>query len=135
MKGNGASNDILSFVLNSAPISWGGAESLYVALHTGDPGANGLQSTREATYKNYERAAVVRSKDGWIVSGNAAKNAVLIRFPMCAGGACDVTHISVGIAKSGPGRIVYTGPLSAPLGISKSIEPLFPEGSLVLTEQ
>jgi hypothetical protein len=135
MKGAAVSNDIVSFIFNATPILWASADSLYVALHTDDPGANGLQSTKEASYKNYERVAVARSKDGWVVTGNAAKNAALIRFPLCGGGACDVTHISVGIAKSGPGRIIYTGPLSAPLGVSKSIEPLFPEGSLILTEQ
>ncbi len=42
-----------------------GAGSLYVSLHTANPGETGLQTTSEAAYGGYARQAVVRSSGGW----------------------------------------------------------------------
>lgn len=43
------------------------AGSLYVSLHTGDPGSGGDQSTNECAYTSYARVAVARSAGGWTV--------------------------------------------------------------------
>jgi len=40
------------------------AGSLYVSLHTADPGEAGTQSTSEATYTGYARLAIARSAGG-----------------------------------------------------------------------
>lgn len=44
------------------------AGSLYIALHTADPGATGNQTTSEATYTSYARVGVVRSNSGWTLT-------------------------------------------------------------------
>jgi hypothetical protein len=41
------------------------AGSLYVSLHTADPGAGGDQTTNECAYTSYARVAVARSNAGW----------------------------------------------------------------------
>lgn len=42
--------------------------SLYVSLHTADPGVAGDQSTNEATYTSYARVAVARTTGGWTIA-------------------------------------------------------------------
>ena len=51
------------------------AGSLYVSLHTADPGEAGSQTTSEATYTGYARVAVARSGSGWTVTNNQVQNA------------------------------------------------------------
>jgi hypothetical protein len=43
------------------------AGSLYVSLHTADPGVAGDQTTNEVAYTSYARVAVARSEAGWTV--------------------------------------------------------------------
>lgn len=57
------------------------AGSLYVSLHTADPGEAGSQTTSECAYTNYARVAVARSAGGWTVSSNQVSNAAAITFP------------------------------------------------------
>lgn len=42
--------------------------SLYVSLHTADPGTTGDQTTSEATYTSYARVAVARTSGGWTIA-------------------------------------------------------------------
>lgn len=42
--------------------------SLYVSLHTADPGATGNQTTNECAYTSYARVAVARTGAAWTVS-------------------------------------------------------------------
>lgn len=114
--------------------------SLYIGLHTADPGETGTQATNEAAYTGYARVAVVRSAVGWTVSGTAptqAANAGVVTFPACTGGSSTITHFSVGTASSGAGKLGYTGALSAPvtsLAVSNGITPSFPISSIVFSE-
>lgn len=57
------------------------AGSLYVSLHTADPGEAGAQNTSECAYTNYARVAVARSAGGWTVTNNQVVNAATISFP------------------------------------------------------
>ena len=57
------------------------AGSLYVSLHTSDPGDAGTATTNEAAYDSYARVAVARSGAGWTVSLRNATNAADIVFP------------------------------------------------------
>lgn len=109
------------------------AGSFYVALHTGDPGEAGDQSTSEAAYTGYGRVAVARSAVGFTVSGNQVSNAATVQFGECTAGTAAVTHFSVGTASSGAGSIIYSGSLSATRNISSGITPLFNAGSLTGT--
>jgi len=111
------------------------AGSLYVGLHTADPGEAGDQSTNEATYTGYARVAVTRSAGGWTVSGTAptqVANVGAVTFGACTAGTSVVTHFSVGTSPSGAGKLLYSG--TASLSVSSGITPSFPAGSLIITE-
>lgn len=57
------------------------AGSLYLSLHTADPGEAGDQTTNEVSYTSYARVAVARNGSAWTVSGNAATLAANTDFP------------------------------------------------------
>lgn len=106
------------------------AGSLYVSLHTGDPGEAGNQTTNECAYTSYARVAVARTSGGWTISGNAVTNAALIQFPQCTGSSETATHFGIGTASSSTGVLLYKGSLSASLAISSGIQPQFGAGEL-----
>lgn len=114
------------------------AGSIFIALHTADPGEAGTQATSEATYTGYARMAVVRSAVGWTVSGTAptqAVNASSVTFGTCTAGSNVLTHASVGDATSGATKMRYSGALTNPVtvGLGNPI-PVFAAGALVFTE-
>jgi len=143
-KGNTFENDLLLLLFNNTNIANVGdatgvrgsstAGSLYVSLHTGDPGEAGDQTTSEATYTSYARVAVARSGAGWTVSGNAVTNAAEIAFPAATGGSNTITHFAIGTSSSGAGKILYKGALSASVAVSSGITPKFAAGELDGTE-
>ena len=115
------------------------AGSIFVALHTADPGETGTQATSEATYTGYARQAVVRSAAGWTVSGTAptqAANAAAINYPACTAGTDALTYFSVGDAISGATIVRYKGLLTGgPVTVSTvNTPPSFAIGALVVTE-
>lgn len=143
-KSNTFENDILQLIFNNVDIAdigdAGGlqnsaaAGSLYVALHTSDPGEAGNASTNESAYTSYARVAVARSGAGWTVSGNSATNFALVQFPECTGGSETITHVSITTAASGTSKILYSGALSASRSVSSGIQPQFAAGALTVTE-
>lgn len=143
-KGNTFENDLLQLIFNNVDIAdigdAGGlqnsatAGSLYVALHTADPGEAGTAATSEASYTSYARVAVARTSGGWTVSGNSATNTALIQFPECTGGSNTITHVSITTASSGTSKILYSGALSASRSVSSGIQPQFAATSLTVTE-
>lgn len=133
-KGNTTENDVLELIFKSTALSWDANTDLYVALHTGDPGEAGSQTTSEATYTSYARVTVSRSGTGWTVTGNTAENAALIQFPQCTGGTNTITHVSIGTATSGAGQVLYSGALNSSLSVANLIQPQFSAGALTITE-
>ena len=109
------------------------AGSLYVALHSSDPGEAGTQETNEVSYTGYGRVAVARSGAGWTVSGNTVENAATIQFGECTGGSTTATHFSVGTASTGAGQILFSGALTASRAISAGITPLYNPSALTVT--
>lgn len=143
-KSNTFENDLLKLIFNNTDIAdigdAGGlqnsatAGSLYVALHTADPGEAGNASTNESAYTSYARVAVARDAGGWTVSGNSATNTALIQFPECTGGSETITHVSITTASSGASKILYSGALSASRSVSSGIQPQFAATALTVTE-
>lgn len=143
-KGNTFENDLLLLIFNNTDAALIGdatglrgsstAGSLYVALHTGDPGEGGSQTTSEAAYGSYARVAVARSGAGWTVTGNAVTNAALVQFPQCTSGSETETYFSIGTASSGAGKVLYRGALSSSLAVSSGIQPQFAAGEIDGTE-
>jgi hypothetical protein len=109
------------------------AGSLFISLHTADPGETGVQNTSEATYTGYARVSVARSGAGWTVSGNSGSNAAAITFGNCTGGTNTITHFGVGSDSTGTGNLFFKGALTAPLAVSSGVTPNFPIGSLTIT--
>jgi hypothetical protein len=139
-------SDILLLLLNNTNIANLGdatgvrgstaAGSVFVALHTADPGETGTQATSEATYTGYARVAVARSGAGWTISGTAptqAANAAAVTFGLCTAGSNTITHFSIGDTTSGATKILLSGALTASLAVSAGITPNFAIGALVAT--
>jgi len=113
------------------------AGSLYISLHTADPGEAGDQTTSEAAYTSYARVAVVRSAGGWTISGTAptqAANVAAITFPAATGGSSAVSYFGVGTASSGAGKLLYSGTLTPTITITNGITPQIPISGAVVTE-
>jgi hypothetical protein len=104
------------------------AGSLYVSLHTGDPGEAGSQTTSESAYTNYARVAVARSGAGWTVSTNTVSNAAAVTFPACGVTGSTITHFGIGTDSSGAGTLLFSGTCS--LAVSSGITPSFAIGQL-----
>lgn len=123
-------NDWLRLIFNAvaiANIADNAATSpltnLYVSLHTADPGEAGNQSTSEAAYTGYARAAVARTTGGWTVTANSVSPAANIDFPAATGGANTITHFGVGTAVSGTGKLLYKGAVSPNIAVSSGVTP------------
>lgn len=120
-KGNTFENQFLLHIFNNSDIALIGdatgvrgsstAGSLYVSLHTADPGEAGDQTTSETAYTNYARVGVVRSGSGWTVSSNSVSNAAAINFAACGLTGATITHWAIGTDSSGAGKLLYKGPL------------------------
>ncbi len=109
------------------------AGSLYIALHTADPGEAGDQTTSEISYTGYARVAVARSGSGWSRSGSTMSNVATVQFGECTAGSGTATYFSIGTASSGTGQIILSGALTASRSISAGITPLFNAGALTAT--
>ena len=86
--------------------------SLYISLHTADPGEAGNQSTSEATYTGYARKAVTRTSGGWTVVTNTASNTAAVTFDPCTAGSNVIGYFGVGTDLSGAGTLLYSNTLS-----------------------
>jgi hypothetical protein len=132
-KSNTFENQVVALTFNGTVLPWSNS-NLYVALHTADPGEAGDQTTNEATFTSYARVAVSRDGAGWTVAGNQSGNTGEITFPECTGGANTITHVSIGLAASGPSQILYSGALTASLSVSNLNTVRFPASTLLVQE-
>jgi len=129
-----AFTDLSTLLANAAsPVT-----TLYVSLHTANPGAGGAQNTSEATYgggTGYARVGVVRTNVGWTLTGETITNAAAINFGACVGGTGETeTYIGIGTALSGAGTLLWFGALTASLAVSAGITPSIAAGALSITE-
>lgn len=112
--------------------------SLYISLHTADPGEAGNQSTNEVTtgeYNTYARVAVARSGAGWTVTNDQATNAATISFAASTGGTgATVTHYGIGTDSSGAGKLLYSSTISPNKSITSGDTPSISAGAIVVTE-
>lgn len=146
-KTNTWESDLLKLVFNNTTASLIGDAtgivgstadgSLYVSLHTSSPGETGDQTTNEANYLSYTRIAVPRNTGNWLVSGTAptqVTNVNTITFPECTGNPNTITHVGIGTALSGTGKLLYYGTLSGSINVSSGIVPLFDASTLIIEE-
>lgn len=142
-KGNTFETELLDHILNNANVANVGDAtglrgsstpgSLYVSLHTSDPGEAGDQTSNETGYGGYARVAVARSGAAWTVTSGTAENAGTISFPTVGSGSGTFTHFGVGTASAGSGKLLYKGTISGGT-FSAGVTPTFPAGDLAITE-
>jgi hypothetical protein len=90
--------------------------SLYLSLHTADPGEAGAQNATEADYTGYARQAVSRDASGWTVTGNSVALAADVSFPQATSAGADITHFAVGTDETGAGKIIFRGQVTDVVG-------------------
>lgn len=133
-KSNAFETDLLLLLFNNTNIANIGdatgvrgsstAGSLYLSLHTGDPGEAGDQTTNEIAYTGYARVAVARSSGGFTVSGASVTLAADQDFGAMTGGAGGtVTYFAIGSASSGTGKILYSGAVSPSIAVTSGVIP------------
>lgn len=111
------------------------AGSLWVSLHTSDPGDAGTAITNEMTtgaYNTYARVAVARSAGGWTVTGNSVTSVAAAVFPAGTGGTgATATHFGIVSTASGAGLLLYKGAISPTIacgnGVTPSVTPTITE--------
>ena len=140
-KSTSFSNDLVALVFNATAIaniadnaSSSPLTSLYLSLHTASPGIGGSQTTNETSYTNYARIGVTRNSGGWTVSCGVAQNAALAQFAQCGASGATITHVGIGTASSGTGKMLYAGALNSSLAVANLIQPQFSIGALTVTE-
>ena len=127
-KGNTFENDFLKLIFNATAIadlaeddSTSPATTITVALHTGDPGEAGDQTTSEATYTSYARVTVNRNSGGWTVTNDSVSPAANIDFPTATGGSETITHWSVGTGVAD--KMLYSGTVTPNIVVSSGVTP------------
>jgi hypothetical protein len=146
-KTNACENSLLLLIFNNTDFATIGdagglqnsatAGSLYVSLHTADPGEAGTQATNETTYTGYARQAVARSGAGWTVAGNQVTNAAAITFPIGTAPAAsqNITHVGVGCELSGATVLLYKCALATAIYSGLDVTPVLTISTgVVITE-
>ena len=97
--------------------------SLYLSLHTADPGEAGSQATNEVSYTGYARVAVPRNATGFTVSGNQVTLTSNRDFGLCTAGTATATYFAIGTSLSGAGVLLYKGAISPTISIANGVTP------------
>lgn len=140
-KSNTFENDLLLLIFNNTNAANVGdatglrgsttAGSLYLSLHTSDPGEAGDQTTNEIAYTSYARATVARSGSGFTVSGNSVTLTSNVDFPAGTGGSGTATHFAVGTALSGTGKVLYKGTITPNIVCGNGVTPRLTTGTTI----
>lgn len=141
---NAFETDLLTLLFNNTNIANLGdatgvrgssaAGSLYISLHTADPGEAGTQSTSETAYTGYARIAVARTSGGFTISGNTVSNAAAINFANCTASAgAAVTFFGIGVASAGATELMMSGALTSSYTVAIGNAPSFAIGALTAT--
>ena len=130
---NAFETELIDLIFNNAAIANVGdatglpgsatAGSLYLSLHTADPGEAGDQTTNETSYGSYARVAVARTSSGWTVSGNAATLTSAVSFAEATSGTATITHFGVGTSSSGAGLLLCSGAVTPNISVATGVTP------------
>lgn len=138
-KSNTFETDLLGLIFNGTAIAniannatTSPLTSLFVALHTADPGETGDQSTNEVSYTGYARVAVARTSAGWTVGAGTVSPTANIEFgEMTAGTAGTATYASIGVASTGATKILYRGLLTPSIAYAVGVIPRIKTSSTI----
>lgn len=110
------------------------AGSLYLSLHTADPGEAGTQTTNEIAYTSYARVAVARSAAGFVVTGSSVALTAAASFPAGTGGSGTASYFGIGTALSGAGVLLYSGTVTPNIVCGNGITPQLTTAAGLVTE-
>lgn len=137
-KGDTFENDFIKLIFNATAIAniadnaaTAPLTSLYISLHTADPGEAGNQTTSEAAYTSYARVAVARTSGGFTVTGNSVSPAANVSFPAGTGGTGTATHFGIGTASSGTGKLLYSGTVTPNIVMGNGVTPILTTASTI----
>lgn len=131
MLSNTFANDLLKLIFNGTAIA-GLADnaasspltSLHLSLHTADPGAGGSQATSEVNYTGYSRLAVARNGTGFTITGTVMNPTATLEFGEMTGGTNQtVTHMCIGTAASGAGKVLARFTVSPTVPLQVNVTP------------
>ena len=128
-KNNTFETDILKLLFNATAITNLARDSatpdtLYVSLHTADPGEAGSQTTSETAYTPYARVNVVRTTGAWTVASGSVSPVANIDFAECTASAgAAITHFGVGTGASGAGYLMYSGTVTPNITMAVGVIP------------
>lgn len=129
---NAAETAILEQVFKGIALPWNANTSLWLALHTADPGETGTAVTSEATYGSYARVQLDRDTDITVI-GSVIQNTNLEQFAQCTSGSNTITHASIVTSASGAGICIVKGELNTAITVTTGIQPQFGPGALSFT--
>lgn len=131
-------NDLLKLIFNATAIAniadnagSSPLTSLYLSLHTADPGEAGSQTTSETSYTSYARTAATRNSGGFTVTGSSVSSAANIDFPACTGGSATITFVGIGTASSGAGKLLMSGAVTPNISVSSGVTPRISTSSTI----
>lgn len=138
-------NDYMKLVFNNVAIGLIGdtsglqpsatAGSLYLSLHTADPGETGNQTTNETSYTGYSRLPVARSSSGFTVSTNSVSLVANADFGACTvSPGSPLTHFSIGASATSTGKILYSGTLTPNITMAIGVIPRITTAANLVTE-
>lgn len=130
-KSNDFENDFLRLIFNASAIAnladnaaASPLTSLFVSLHTADPGEAGTSATSEIAYTGYARIGVARTTGGWTVTANSVSPFAAIVFgAMTAGAGGTATHFAVGVASTGATKVLYKGTITPNIVVTNGVTP------------
>lgn len=137
-KGNTFENDLVKLIFNGTTISGiaenattGALTSLWVSLHTTDPGEAGDQTTNEIAYTSYTRVAVARTTSGWAVTNNSVSPVANIDFPAGTSGSGTAMYFGVGSDSGGAGKLFYSGTVTPNIVCGDGVTPRLTTASAI----
>lgn len=133
-KSNAFENDLMLCIFNNANMAGIGdatglrgstaAGSLYISLHTADPGEAGTQATSEAAYTGYVRLGLARTAANFNVTANAVNLVNNLEFGNCtAAPGVPLTHFAIGVDAAGAGKVLYKGTLTPNVTMAVGVVP------------
>lgn len=134
-KSDAFEKQILQHIFQGSELSavTAGVASLWVSLHTADPGEAGTQATNEPTYKGYARGEIVRDATGFTVTANMAVFMAALNFAQAtsANGTVSLTHFGIGNASSGASLLLYSGTVTPAIAVTTGVTPQLTAASKV----
>lgn len=138
-------NDYMKLIFNNVAIPLIGdaagippsvaAGSLFLSLHTADPGEAGTQLTNETAYTGYARIAVARTTAGFTVTANATNLVANADFGSCTAlPGTALTHFGIGVAGTAAGKLLYKGTLTPNITMAVGVIPRITTAANLVTE-